>query len=107
LENQRHSYWRHESKRFKCLQYLETKSWNWSLNAELYSLKLLLVPETYKEKSRLFVLKIARLRTRNYFISTRMGRLWYGSRKKVVSAFSGPADANSFDLITHTQVRTL
>jgi hypothetical protein len=30
-----------------------------------------------------------------------VGRLWYGSGEKVVSAFSGPADANSFDMITH------
>jgi hypothetical protein len=31
------------------------------------------------------------------FCFNRVGRLWYGSGEK----FSGPADANSFDMITH------
>jgi phenylalanine-4-hydroxylase len=37
----------------------------------------------------------------NRFISTRMGRYDMAVGKKVTSAFSGPADVNSFDLISH------
>ena len=35
-----------------------------------------------------------------------MGKLRYGGWEKVVSAFSGPADVNSFDLITHVPSST-
>jgi hypothetical protein len=63
--------------------------------------KLSLALETYKEKLSLSVLKLYRNTWRNNSVPTGVGVYDMAVGKKVVSAFSGPADANSFDMITH------
>jgi hypothetical protein len=62
--------------------------------------KLSLALETYKEKLSLSVLKLYRNTWRNNSVPTEWG-VYDMAVGKSSFCFSGPADANSFDMITH------